>query len=47
MTEEEFEDGIKRLVDSAIGEIDAEIIIEILEGRIGVVRARAEEVEAE
>jgi hypothetical protein len=43
MHEEEFEDAVRRLVDSAIGEIDAEAMIEILEGRIGVIRARLEE----
>lgn len=41
--EEDFGDAIKRLIDAAIGEIDGETMIEILEGRIGVIRARMEE----
>lgn len=43
--EEDFVDALKRLVDGAMGEVDNDAIIEALEGRIGVVRSRAEDAE--
>lgn len=47
MDVEDFNETLKRLVDSAIGEIPFSEIIECLEGRIGVVRFRQEESEDE
>lgn len=43
MTGADLKDAITRLVDNAMGEIPDAEIIEILEGRIGVVQARSEE----
>lgn len=45
MTGAELKDAITRLIDSAMGEVPDDEIIEILEGRIGVVQARADECE--
>lgn len=45
MTGADLKETITRLIDSAMGEVPDDEIIEILEGRIGVVRARAEECE--
>lgn len=45
MNEEQFADALMRLVDSAMGEISFDAIIDALEGRIGVVRSRAEDAE--
>lgn len=43
MTGADLKDAITRLVDNAMGEIPDAEIIEILEGRIGVVQARTED----
>ena len=39
---EDFATALRRLVDDAMGDIDSNAIIDLLEGRIGVVRERAE-----
>lgn len=38
----DFATALRRLVDDAMGDIDSNAIIDLLEGRIGVVRERAE-----
>lgn len=43
MNEEDFCDALKRLIDAAMGEVPNAAIIDALEGRIGVVQARAGE----
>lgn len=47
MTGADLKDALTRLIDAAMGEVPDDEIIEILEGRIGVVQARAEEREEE
>lgn len=45
MNGEMLKDAITRLVDAAMGEVEYDEIIEILEGRIGVVKCRQEDAE--
>lgn len=45
--EDHFRDALKRLVDDYYGQADPEDMIDALEGRIGVLRARMEEDEEE